>query len=371
MQLLAHSRKALAPSAAALALACGDLPTDLEPISLPADLEALAFSATGKTTYAYTMLEIFNDGGFNGLVAVDAAGRIVWFYRGGGPVFGAKVRHNGNLVMVDDVLGLTEVSAAGKIVSMVPQRDDAFEFHHDVAVTDRRTVLALAREKRDTIVGEAVWEWWPETGQIERRWSAFQHLDPDRDWSPRSTPNDWLHMNSLSIGPRGNYVLSSQKLNQVISLTADWQAVEWRLGGINATIVVPASEEFSGQHTVVELAQDRVIMFDNGLDRPEPYSRAVEYQLDGARAKPVWQWRPARDNWATAVSAARRLANGHTLVTFGLIEGLAEATGPVEAYEVTPDGEVPWHLRMDGVRVAYRGWAITSALLLSAMRDAR
>ena len=49
--------------------------------------------------------------------------------------------------------------------------------------------------------------------------------DPDGDVT------NWTHLNSVSIGPRGNVVLSFRARNQVVSLSADLRAVEWQLHG--------------------------------------------------------------------------------------------------------------------------------------------
>jgi hypothetical protein len=231
--------------------------------------------------------------------------------------------------------------------------------HHDVVATPDNTVLFLAQDARswsDTlVVGEAVWEWVPEAGVLERRWSAFDHLVPEVDRGPRSRASDWLHANSLSVGPRGNVLVSLHFLDQVLSIAPGYEELEWRLGGVEATI--PVDDPFSGQHTAVEVEPRRVLLFDNGFDREEErYSRAVEYELDpgapagGAPARKVWEWRPDRDNWARVISSARRLPNGNTLVGFGLPmnEDLG-STGPIEVYEVSEAGEVVWHLLLEGM----------------------
>ena len=69
-------------------------------------------------------------------------------------------------------------------------------------------------------------------------------------WIPHSidsarTAGEWLHGNSLSIGPRGNIMLSFHYLNQVISIATDWKIVEWRLGGVRPTITVPPDQQTS------------------------------------------------------------------------------------------------------------------------------
>lgn len=337
------------------AAGCSDAPfTPLPPLAEPPpDLAAITFTARGRPTAPYMMLELRQTGGFNGFVAVDGAGRPVWFFRTQGTSSGFSRRRNGNFVFLDVGRGVVEVTPAGQVVrELAQQARPGRRMHHDVAVTPRNTVLVLAEDWQPwdgaLLAGEALWEWVPETGAATKRWSSFQHLDPRYDWGPRSIRGDWLHANSVSYGPRGNVLVSFHFLNQVISLSPGLDRIQWRLGGTRGD--VPVDDPFSGQHTAQEVSADRVLLFDNGYERTTSrYSRAVEYALrDGAAAK-VWEWRPPRDNWARVISGARRLSNGNTVVTFGTQPSATEGTtGPIEVYEVTPGGEVVWHLVLSG-----------------------
>ena len=137
---------------------------------------------------------------------------------------------------------------------------------------------------------------------------------------------------SLAVGPRGNVVVSFNFLNQIVSIAAGFGSFEWRLGGPNATIEVADEYRFSGQHTAAEIGEGRVLMFDNGFERAEDYSRALEVELNGALARKIWEFRPPDDNWSRAISSARRLPNGHTFVTFGMSQGLL---GPADQSKCT------------------------------------
>lgn len=323
---------------------------------LPADLARLAIATTGTPTAPYALVHLFSQEGFKGYAVIDRSGAVVWHYRTRDYPFGAARRRNGNFVFMDKGRGLVEVNAAGQVVHELAQRDPEREMHHDLIVTPHDTVLYLAFDTEAVggkpLKGEAIWEWSPDTGQDVKRWRSWDHFDPLRDRGPR-TAGEWLHANSLAIGPRGNVLVSLHYINQVASIAPDWQRVEWRLGGVNATIAVPADQAFSGQHTADELGPGRVLMFDNGRDRGG-FSRAVEWAIEAAGARPVWQWRPPRDNYASAVSSARRLPNGNTLVAFGMSAGQSGSTGPTEAYEVTPAGRVVWHLLVSGVTTMFR-----------------
>jgi hypothetical protein len=337
------------------AVACSDgSDTPLAPLAdLPPDLAAVSFSAEGTPTAPYTMLELRQTGGFSGFVAVDGAGRPVWFFRTLGTASGHTRRLNGDFVFLDGDRGLVEVSRAGRVVHVLAQEaPPGRHIHHDVTVTPRNTLLFLADDWQPwdgaLLKGEALWEWDPETAVTTKRWSSFTQLDPRYDWGARSLREDWLHANALSYGPRGNVLVSFHYLNQVISLSPDLKGIEWRLGGVRGDVAV--DDPFSGQHAVKEVSPGHVLMFDNGYERlADRYSRAAEYELHGGTATKVWQWRPPVDNWARIISSARRLSNGNTVVAFGTTRNNpAGATGPLEVYEVTRGGAVVWHLRVSG-----------------------
>ena len=90
--------------------------------------------------------------------------------------------------------------------------DTLLNTHHDVIVTPDNTVLFLAIDTgtvNDTVwEGEAIWEWDPATDVLTKRWTAKDFLTPKTDRGARTVPGDWLHANSLSIGPRGNILVS-------------------------------------------------------------------------------------------------------------------------------------------------------------------
>jgi len=324
---------------------------------IPADLQAIKITATGTLTPKYALVHLYAEKGFKGYALVDAAGRIAWHYRTKDYPFGADRRKNGNFVFMDKGHGLVEVDRAGAIVHELKQRDPENELHHAIVVTPRDTVLYLAFDTQDfagkRLKGEAIWEWNPDTGEDVKRWRSWDFMDPALDRSAR-TAGEWLHGNSLDVGPGGNILLSFHYINQVISIAPDWKSIQWRLGGVRPTIAVPADQQTSAQHTAAELPGHRILMFDNRTDLQPPYSRAVEYVIEGAAARQVWQWKAPDNNYASAVSSARRLSNGNTLIAFGMEKGRNGSSGPTEAFEVTPAGEVKWRLLVEGVMTTFR-----------------
>lgn len=328
--------------------------------TLPTDLAASLVSATGKRTAPLLMLHLYQPAGFTGYAIIDEHSDVVWYWRTTDFPFGMTRRANGNFVLMDKARGLVEVSPAGQVVHELAQDVATREMHHDVIASPTNTLLYIAFDDRvvngATVRGDAIWEWSPETGASDRRWTSWDFFTPSN--APAPSAGEWMHANALAIGPRQNVLLSVHHWNQVISITADWRSIEWRLGGANATYPLPAAEAFSGQHTPREIAPGRVVLFDNGTARGD-YSRAIEYSLDAGTARTVWEWHSHPLNFASAVGSARRLANGHTMIAFGMAAGLAGSTGPTEVYEVDAAGTPVWHL-VTRTQTMYRAEPLTS-----------
>jgi hypothetical protein len=328
--------------------------------TLPDLLQAVTFTSTGASTSPLTMLEL-RQPTFQGFAAVDAIGRVVWFHPTGGASWGWTRRANGNFVFLDTRDGLTELTPAREPVANLPAAQGEL-IHHDVIATPQNTLYFMTRHQEtfDGVpwTGELIWEWDPQGGPPQERWNSFDFLSPATDTTARSRPGDWIHGNSLNIGPDGLVLLSSPFLNQVIAIEPDFSALAWRLGGTNATIATDSAGTFDFQHTAAQLAENRVLVFDNrgGRDGPLEYSRALELEIDFAAdsAREVWSFRAPSDNYAPIISGARRMANGNTMVTFGLRHDFRDSRGPIEVYEVTEAGAVVWNLVVDGPDLMYR-----------------
>lgn len=340
----------------------GELDTD----SLPTVFSAIGFEASGAPTFPLLMVEVRFPTWRQ--VIVDREGQIVW-YRPADDMprsTGFTRLANGDFVFNEEH-SLAVVTPDLRTVARLDRTAEMGQMHHDVITTPQNTVLFLAQEDRvvdgTEWTGEAIWEWDPATGELAQRWSSFDYLDPAVDQGDRSVPRDWLHANSLAIGPRGNVLVSLFWLHEVLSIAPGYQELEWRLGGPGSTFEVLEGAMDAGQHTAAEVSSGRVLLFDNGRDRPDSsfFSRASEIELDHAAgtAALVWQFRPEPDIYAPIMSSARRLENGHTVVTFGTAEGFVESSGPIAIFEVTPSSQVVWSLRVEEVRGVYRATPLT------------
>jgi hypothetical protein len=323
---------------------------------LPAEVAGIDLDVTGSPTVPVALVEIAGSTGFTGFLMVEE-GEVVGYVPVNGSLFGMTRRADGDLVLLHPAEGLLVHRVDGTVVHRLPQSGDEAPasygtIHHDLTATPANTILFIANETKDvngeTVVGEALWEWDPEAGTVRQRWSAFDHLDWATLRGARTVAGNWLHGNGISYGPRGNVLMSLRNVDQVISIAPDFSRVEWSLGGTNGTLAIADADRFYGQHYVTEPAPGRVLLFDNGYERPTGglFSRAIEFAIDTRRgtATRVWEYRHSPGIYAALVGSARRLPNGNTTVLFGMLQGHNQSTGPLTAVEVTPDGTVAWRL---------------------------
>lgn len=320
--------------------------------SLPADLLAFQYSVTGTSSFPILMVP-FRSGGWAGQVGIESDGAIVWYMESaGGTLVAAPVPNSHDMLFIENGFpndggrnGIVRAGPRRDVVALLERTDSPFgRIHHDMTALDESRVLFLAYDTqtvRDTLInGEAIWEWDMTTGEVVKRWSSWDFFDWDDDRGPGSAPAGWLHANSITVGPRGNIVVSSRSWNQVFSIASDWESIEWRIGGPNSTVGLDAEDVFVGQHSATEVADGRVLLFDNrGGGAANDQSRSIELEIDGDTAYSVWEYSPEPPILATLRGGTYRLANGNTVTIFPAI--------PFEVHEVTPAGDVVWKMLAD------------------------
>lgn len=339
---------------------------------LPAQLAALDFDVSGTPTHPLTILEITSPELDGTPVIVDEDGEIVWYREGSADLLhgmaplpdgrGFAINTSEEVVIVGPgqlvEAELTEGQAAARTGL------GTFNIHHDVISAGGTELLLLVHDTgtvSDTVwTGEAIWRWDWDSDALTKLWSSFDHWSPVDHRGDRTESWDWLHANALRFGPRGNLLISNFWTHEVASISSDFASIEWVLGGPQSTFAVADGAMDAGQHTAIEVETDRVLLFDNGLDRPggAQFSRAIEVELDrvAEAAEVVWEFRPDPDIFAPIVGSTERLPNGNTFVAFGTSQGFSglPATGPIVVYEVDPAGQVVWQLEIEGAALLYR-----------------
>ena len=368
---------------------------------LPSALSTLTIDATGTPSSELLLLDHRELEG-SWLFMLDGDGQIVWYYESPNPVedvpypTGAAVqKRNYNLIYhlnnPFSICCIREITPTGKIVDNLAAGPVNGFPHRALLLRPDGKILYAAWTYRviddtandgdaETLVeGLALRVWDQETGLSTEIWNAFDALGTDHrgGWATGNTasyPNEvtlqehtppirWSGANSVQIGPRDNIIVSIPNFSQVISISPDFQRVEWKLGGPESTFTFEdPADRFYRQHTAQQLPNGNILMFDNGRDRPEEeggnYSRALELALNDYDlvARKVWEYRHDPDLYAVNRSSAYRLENGNTLLNF--------VTDPRVVVEVAPDGTEVFKANISGPRMqgSFRAYAIESVM---------
>lgn len=368
---------------------------------LPPALSTLNIEATGTPSSELLLLDHREIEG-SWFFMLDGDAQIVWYYESPNPVedvpypTGAVVQKpNHNLVYQLNnpfsICCIREITPTGRIVDNLAAGPANGFPHRALLLMPDGNVLYAAWTYRviddtanegdaETLVeGLALRVWDQETGLSREIWNAFDGIGTDvrGGWSTGNTasyPNEvtlqehtppirWSGANSVQIGPRGNIIVSIPNFSQVISISPDYQRVEWKLGGPESTFTFEdPADRFYRQHTAQQLPNGNILMFDNGRNRPEEeggnYSRALELALNDYDlvARKVWEYRHDPDLYAVNRSSAYRLENGNTLLNF--------VTDPRVVVEVAPDGTEVFKAEISGERMqgSFRAYAIDSVM---------
>ena len=358
---------------------------------LPPPLAAEPVRVSGRSSQPLILADYRRRHKFTYFVVHDETGSVVWYNLVPQMFRVAPVDRlpGGNLVFLNNGR-LTEMTPLGEVVNRFERGGQWGKPHHDVTVLDDGRVMFPSREHlvlddsenggvANTVVYfDALRIWDPANGRVEQVWeakAAWDVLDPDQRVVPTPSGHrvDWTHLNSVTIGPRGNFILSFRTRHQVISLSPDFRTIEWQLGGPGSDYEFPdPADRFYGQHTASQLANGNVLVFDNGWLRPGAeggqYSRALELRLDdqAGTAVKAWEYRPDPDIYSEGLGSAYRLRNGSTLVNFPMRERLTDALLVTEVdaagNEVFRLEHLPRHEPPLPPLKSYRAYGITSIM---------
>jgi len=214
--------------------------------------------------------------------------------------------------------------------------------------------------------------------QVTWAWDSFDHLDVNRGpilgevIQPGGTePSaavpllpavDWTHINTVSMSPDQNLVLSVRHQDWVIKVDyangAGDGHVIWRLGqgGDFTADFTDPKLWFSHQHTPHYIDDHTLILFDNTNTRrasdPTANSRGQVWTLDEQAMTATLVLNADMGNYSDRVGSAQRLSNGNYSFTSGAI-GNPPFVG--QSIEVLPDGTKTYVLQVGrGVYRAYR-----------------
>lgn len=182
----------------------------------------------------------------------------------------------------------------------------------------------------EEIVGDSVIQEVTPDGQVVFQWNSWGNIDLADCIESRGFPSDYAHLNSLDLTPDGDLIASLRGCSQVLKIDRPSGDVIWRLGGSMSDflIVGDSFNEFCGQHTALEIAEDRILMFDNGTVCLGPredifgqFSRVVEYRLDFSTGQAHFvrdqSLNGTYQEFTRALGSVQLLTNGNWFISWG------------------------------------------------------
>jgi hypothetical protein len=218
--------------------------------------------------------------------------------------------------------------------------------------------------RTDAIIRGFVIQEQDENRNVVWEWRTRDHLDVLDATSDQDLTQKYLnpfHCNSIDVDAQGNVYLNSRHSDEITKINKTTGEIIWRMGGkacknnqftfIGDTI--DGFWGFSHQHTVTILPNGNILMLDNGNMRSNPFSRAVEYQINESNktATKVWEYRKNPDVFVPWMGGVNRLPNGNTLIgwgglnTFESIDSVRDRSLAVT--EVRPNGEIAFELELE------------------------
>ncbi|HKJ80577.1 MAG TPA: aryl-sulfate sulfotransferase, partial [Ignavibacteriaceae bacterium] len=199
--------------------------------------------------------------------------------------------------------------------------------------------------------GNVIFQW--------RSWDHFKITDATHEDLTQATI-DYVHANAIEIEHDGNLLLSSRHMDEITNININTGDIIWRLGGKNNQFnFVNDPIQFSHQHTIRELPNGDLTLYDDGNYHTPPFSRGVEYKVDTANmtAALVWQYESNPDIYSNAMGSVQRLSNGNTLIGWG--------TANPSVIESTPDGQVALEMSLPENQWSYRAFRFPMVFLNS------
>ncbi len=222
--------------------------------------------------------------------------------------------------------------------------EDQFEMHHEIFPSvggEELLYLGKTTDCPDEIPDSStIVRYDPETKEVLWEWAFCEHFTPEK------IEGDWDHTNAVVEFPgQDAYLISAKGQNGLFKIDLETEDVVWRLGQDGDFVRTDGETElpFLRQHAPEFVAQDEVLLFDNGQDNLREQSGAVQIRFDeeAMTYEVVWSWYPDPPIFCHMWGDADRLENGNTLMTFGR----RLTTNDSHLIEVNHGGEEVWHLK--------------------------
>ncbi|WP_280379975.1 arylsulfotransferase family protein [Nocardia wallacei] len=173
-----------------------------------------------------------------------------------------------------------------------------------------------------------------ESKRVLLRWSAAEHVSLTDTTEPGLLPGsriyDPYHINSISLGPDGNLVVSMRNTSTIYGVDIRTGSVTWQLGGKRSTFDLGPGVQFAFQHDAEFTDPTTLRLFNNnsnGFSTLGPSSvQWIHLDFAAGRATLVRNQTHPEGLVAFAMGGAESLPGGNTLVGWGMAPHISEFT---------------------------------------------
>ncbi|MEO5723905.1 MAG: aryl-sulfate sulfotransferase [Ilumatobacteraceae bacterium] len=282
------------------------------------------------------------------IMILDGRGVPVWYHRVTSPSIDPTLLADGTLAWTklqgvafgSDPAGVWEVHRLdGTLVRTIKTVGGATD-HHDFLQLPNGNVVLITYVPRDhvdlTALGfgfgsdELVYDGHLQEirpdGTVAWTWRSEDHTlvtdttFPQRFPGSAGTGVDLAHINSVSLAPDGDLVVSARHLDSVLKIRHDSSGdVVLRIGGVRSDVsfVDDPMNGFFRQHDAELLPNGHLRLFDNNTNVGAP--RAVEYAIDqnNDTATLVWAVSDSRVPVSFGVGSVRTTGDGDRVIAWG------------------------------------------------------
>jgi Arylsulfotransferase (ASST) len=247
-----------------------------------------------------------------GLMIVDRQGRLVWFGSpiGGTPLNFAVQEYRGQPVLTWSAgyvnsVGITYgtsyiADSSYRVIATVKAGNGAQTDLHEFNLTPQGTALITAHRQvsddlsalrgpaKGSVMASIAQEVDVATGRVLFEWNSLDHVELTESHQnlvggTAKAPYDYFHINSVSLAPDGDLLISSRNTWTVYKVARPGGAVRWRLGGKKSDFETGPGAGFSWQHDARMPEPGLLTVFDNASSPPEEaQSRALLLDADTA-----------------------------------------------------------------------------------------
>jgi Arylsulfotransferase (ASST) len=250
-----------------------------------------------------------------GLMVVQADGRLRWFLPTDDAPFDLQFQElNGKPVLTWWEGKVTNGTGAGegviadlsyKELGRIRTVDGLAPDLHELVITPQGTALMTAYHpvaadlssvggpKNGFVLGAVAMEVDVATNKLLHRWESVDHVGVDETYQmlpkgqgTENTPFDYFHINSITLSPDGDLLISSRNTWALYKVGRTSGEVVWRMNGKKSDFEMGKGSEFYWQHTARYHGANQITLFDDGASpAEEARSRAIVLSVDESAKK--------------------------------------------------------------------------------------